>query len=158
MSPGKSMSTRMPRIRFLILALMSLTLIALQAHAQTSRRNPQRELTVTGTSVLGPLVSDIAGQFERGHPGVKINVQSGGSGKGLAAIRAGTSDIAMLPRALRDGERDLFAFPIARDGVAVLVNRENAVKNISSRQLKDVLIGRVTNWKPLGGRESRLNL
>jgi len=143
---------------FVLLALLVLLLCALDTQAQTSRRNAHRELTVNGTSVLEPLVSDIARRFERSHTGVRITVQPGGSAQALAAIRGGTADIAMLPRSLRDAERELFAFPLARDGVAVIVNRDNPVRHISMHQLKDVLTGRVTNWKVLGGRDAPVHV
>ena len=76
---------------------------------------------------------------------------------GLADLRAGKTDIAMLSRALLHAERDLFAFPIARDGVAVIVHRDNPVKGIDTRQLADLLTGKLDNWKALGGRDTRVD-
>ena len=64
----------------------------------------------------------------------------------------------MLSRGVLDNERDLFLFPIARDGVAVLVHRTNPLKNITKRQLTEILTGRTTNWKSLAGRDAPIHV
>jgi phosphate transport system substrate-binding protein len=66
--------------------------------------------------------------------------------------------MAMLPRPLRSGEEDLFAYAIARGGVAILVNRENRVSNITRAELADILTGRIANWKTLGGADAPVRL
>jgi phosphate transport system substrate-binding protein len=103
-------------------------------------------------------VDDIARRYERLHPGVTIDVYSAGSGKGLADVRAGAVDIGMLSRALLNNERDLFAYPIARDGVAVIVHRDNPLKGVTTRQLNALLTGQLANWKPLTGRDAPVNV
>ena len=74
------------------------------------------KLVITGSSTMAPLVSEIAQRFTKLHPGVEVEVRSGGSGKGISDLHAGASSIAMASRPLLDAERDLFAVPIARDG------------------------------------------
>ncbi|HEV7801376.1 MAG TPA: substrate-binding domain-containing protein, partial [Burkholderiales bacterium] len=150
---------RMPFARLLLPTLL-LALMSHQAHPQTANggRAAQGKLIVTGSGVMVPLVSGIARRFESAHPGVKIDVQPGGSGKALADLRAGACDIGMLARSLRQGERDLFASAIARDGVAIMVHRDNPVKRIDASQLREVLTGRLANWKALGGRDAPVKL
>jgi phosphate transport system substrate-binding protein len=92
------------------------------------------------------------------HPGIKIDVASPGSAKGVAELRAGRADIAMASRGPLNTERDLFAFPIARDGVGILVHRDNPVRDITTRQLSQIVTGQVTNWKALGGRDAPIDL
>jgi phosphate transport system substrate-binding protein len=140
-------------------AFAVITILAAVAHAQPSPKpqQPQAKLTIIGSGTLFPLINDVARRFERLHAGVFIDVRAGGSTQGLADLRAGVADIAMLSRAPLPDERDLFAFPIVRDGVAVLVNRENPVTNLDTGQLAAILTGKVVNWKSVGGRDAPVN-
>lgn len=145
--------------RLLTLALALFVTATVEAHPHAASTVPPKgTLTVSGAATLAPLVSDIARRFEKLNPGVKIDVKAVGSGGGLAELRAGAADIGMLSRALLNTERDLFAFPIARDGVAFIVHRDNPVRNLDTRQLTALLTGQLANWKALGGRDAPVNL
>lgn len=72
-------------------------------------------LIITGSSTIAPLAGEIAKQFESLHPGVRVDVQSGGSSRG-------TVDIGMASRALKPAESDLTDYTIARDGVTLIVH------------------------------------
>ena len=103
-------------------------------------------------------MSDIARRFERSHAGIAVDVRSMGSGKGIAELRGGHCDIAMVSRPMADSERDLFAYPLSRDGAAMVVHRSNPVRGLNARQLSDVLTGAITNWKQLGGRDAPIRV
>jgi phosphate transport system substrate-binding protein len=105
-----------------------------------------------------PLVIEIAKRFQARQPGTEVIVRSGGSGKGVADVRAGASDIGMVSRPLFGAERELQAFPIARDGVAMIAHRDNPVSNVTLAQLQNVITGRVAAWKQLGGRDAPIKL
>lgn len=143
---------------FLMIALGLFSLLASSGHAQKSTPKLHGKLSVSGATTLFPLVNDIARRYEGLHPGVTIDVRSAGSGKGLADVRTGAVDIGMLSRALLNNERDLFAYPIARDGVAVIVHRDNPLKGVTTQQLNALLTGQLTNWKTLTGRDVPVNL
>jgi phosphate transport system substrate-binding protein len=134
------------------LALSALVLASLSGHPSKAATQPAAALVVAGSSTLAPLMTDIARRFETRNRGVAIEIHSIGSGPGVSELRAGRCDIGMISRPVADNERDLFAFPIARDGASVVVHRTNAVGNLTSRQLTDILTGRITDWKQLGGR------
>ena len=134
--------------RAAVLAL--LLLVSPLAGAQT--------IVITGSSTIFPLMTDIAQRFQSLNPGVTIDLRSGGSGKGIADLRGGASDIAMLSRQLAGNERDLFAFSLCRDGAAIVVHHSNSLKGLSRRQLSDLLTGKVTDWKQLGGRPGAIDL
>ena len=145
--------------RLLIFVLALFVSATLEAHPPAANPLPLKgKLTVSGAATLSPLISDIAKRFEKLNPGAKVEVKAVGSGAGLADLRAGTADIAMLSRALLNTERDLFAFPIARDGVAFIVHRDNPVRNVDTRELTALLTGQLVNWKTLGGRDAPVNL
>jgi phosphate transport system substrate-binding protein len=143
-------------VTFRSVAVGLLLLAPALAGAQSS--NEARPLVLTGSSTIYPLMLEIGRRFERLNPGVNIDVTSGGSGKGISDLRGGISDIAMVSRQLADNERDLFAFALCRDGAAIVVHRSNPLKGLSSRQLSDVLTGKISDWKQLGVRPGPLKL
>jgi phosphate transport system substrate-binding protein len=130
------------------------------AGAQTSSgaRLPSKPLVVTGSSTIYPLMMAIARRFEGLNPDIAIDVRSGGSAKGIADLRGGVADIAMVSRQLGDKERNLFSFPLCQDGAAIVVHGSNPVKGLSRYQLSQVLTGKITNWKQIGGRAGAIKL
>ena len=118
----------------------------------------QTVVVVSGSSTIYPLMTDIVQRFESANPGVKVDLSAGGSGKGIADLRAEAADIAMVSRQLLDNERDLFAFPLCRDGAAIVVHRSNPVNGMKRAELAAVLTGKVTNWKQLGGTPGAIRL
>lgn len=111
-------------------------------------------LLLTGSSTMAPLVTAIARRFQTLHPGTRVEVQMGGSGRGLSDARQGKADIGMVSRALTEKERDLQGFPIARDGVTLVVHKTNPVDVLTDRQVVEIYTGRIANWKLVGGRDA----
>lgn len=109
-------------------------------------------LLITGSSTMAPLVSAIAQRFQSLHPAVRVEVQMGGSGRGIADARSGKADIGMASRALGEAERALYSLPIARDGITLIVHRDNPVQALTNRQIVDIYTGKITNWRAVGGR------
>lgn len=108
------------------------------------------ELLLTGSSTMAPLMTDIAKRFGRRHPAVRIDVQGGGSGRGIDDARAGKG-IGMVSHALAEREKDLRGYSIGRDGVAVIVHKSNGIADLSPAQLRAIFTGQTTDWKQLGG-------
>lgn len=115
-------------------------------------------LTLTGASTVGPLANEIGKRFEQQHPGVRVDVQTGGSARGVADARQGLSDIGMVSRPLKDDEQDLQAFAIARDGVCVILNQENPVDKLTDAQVVSIYTGKTTNWKDVGGKDAPITV
>lgn len=128
------------------------------AQVPAGKAAPGTPLVVTGSSTMYPLMQDIVRRFEEQHPGVSIEVRSGGSGQGIADLRAGRSDLAMVSRQLERSESDLFTVSLCQDGAAIVVHRTNRLKGLSRRQLADVLTGRIDDWKQLGARAGPIKL
>src|SRR5262249_48034346 len=95
------------------------------------------KIVLTGSSTVAPLAAEIGKRFEALHPGVRVDVQTGGSSRGIADARQGLADIGMVSRALKPEENDLHAFAIARDGVCIIVHRENPVRTLTDQQVID---------------------
>lgn len=110
------------------------------------------KLVLTGSSTIAPLALELGKKFEKLHPGVRVDVQSGGSSRGVSDIRQGMSDIGMVSRALHTEEQDLAHETVALDGVAVIVHKSNRVATLSKEQLIQIYTGKVKDWKEVGGK------
>ena len=127
-------------------------LVALAAQAAPER------LTLTGASTVAPLMADIAKRFEQANPHVRVDVQTGGSSRGVADARNGLADIGMVSRALKPDEADLQAHTVAMDGVSLILHRSNPVRSLTDAQLKAIYTGQLTNWKDLGGQDRAITV
>lgn len=89
----------------------------------------QGKLVLTGSSTVAPLAAEIGKSFEAENSAVRVDVQSGGSSRGITDARKGLANIGMVSRALKEDEKDLQAFTIARDGVTIILHKDNPVKS-----------------------------
>jgi phosphate transport system substrate-binding protein len=126
--------------------LLLLLLLAVLAAAE-------ERLTITGSSTVHPLAAEIAKRYEASHPDVRIEVQTGGSTRGVVDARSGRARIGMASRALKDDERDVKAVTIALDGIACIVHRDNPVRSLSRDQVIAIFTGTVANWRQVGGAD-----
>lgn len=115
-------------------------------------------LVITGSSTIAPLLAELAQAYEREHAGVRIDVQSGGSSRGIADVRAGLADIGMVSRALAEGEQPLRSYPIARDGVGLIVNARNPVPALADAQVAGIYRGEIRSWAALGGHDAPISV
>ncbi len=129
------------------------------APAQTITADPlSGKLVITGASTLAPLIAEIGKRFESIYPKVRVDVQTGGSSRGVADARQGLADIGMVSRAMKDDEKDLRAFPVARDGVGIIVYKENPVQVLTDEQVVAIYTGKITNWKDVGGKDAPITV
>lgn len=119
-------------------------------------RKRAQKLHIAGSTTMGPLLTEIAAKYHLLHPEVAIDVELGGSARGLEDVRAGHAHIAMLSRALAPSERDLYGIPIARDGVGVVVHANNPLRELSPAQLQSIFTGSTRDWRDLGGTRNEV--
>lgn len=118
----------------------------------------RRNLVLTGATGMTPLVREIGERFEAAHPDVRVDVQADGSTRGVADARQGLADIGMVARALKPDESGLYATPIARDGVCIIVHRTNPVTTLTDDQIVRMYTRSVSNWKQVGGPDRPITL
>lgn len=126
--------------------------------SQTNEQTAQQEITIAGSTSVQPISEALAEAFMAKKPNVKVNVQGGGSGAGIKAAQEGTADIGSSSRELKSDETGLTETVICKDGIAVAVNLQNNVKDLSIEQIKNIFAGRITNWKEVGGADQAITL
>lgn len=144
------------RSRFL--AVVSGAMLVIGLVGCGGSRDADRKLVITGSSTVAPLVSEIAKRYEQANPGVRIDVQTGGSSRGIADARKGLADIGMASRALKPEESDLAGTPIVRDGIGVILHKSNPVAALGDEQVAAIYTGAISNWKALGGRDASITV
>lgn len=127
-------------------AACALALAACSKGGETSQK-----LVVTGASTIAPLMSEIGKRFEEKHPGVRVDVQTGGSSRGVNDARQGLNDIGMVSRLANEDEKDLVFIPIAVNGVAMIVHSSNTVQELSPDQVRAIYRDQINNWSEVGG-------
>jgi len=119
------------------------------------------KLTIDGSTTVGPIGDAFAEAFKTMRPDCSITVSKTGSSDGAKALIEGQCDIAMMSRFMKDKEFATaiekgimpVAHAIAMDGVCVVVHRSNTVSALTSEQVKDIYMGKITNWKQVGGAD-----
>ena len=109
-------------------------------------------LSLNGSTSVSPLMEKLAEAYKALNPDVTIDIQQTGSGAGITATIDGSCEIGMSSRALKEEElsQGVTEQQIALDGIAVIVNKENDVQNLTSQQIRQIFVGEITNWADLG--------
>lgn len=118
----------------------------------------QGRIVVTGSSTIAPLLSDIARRYEVLNPGLEVDVQTGGSSRGIADVRKDTADIGMVSRDLTTEETDLTGYVLARDGIALIVHASNPVRSLTDDDVLAIFTRRKTRWSDFGGPDRPITL
>lgn len=145
---------------FIVLALFGVSCASTDS-SQTSSQNATAYIENKGSDTIVNLALAWAEQYQADHAEVRISVTGGGSGTGIAALVNGTVDLANASRQIKQEEIaeaqsrgiDPVEFVIARDAIAVIVNPENPVSELTLQQISDIYSGRITNWLEVGGED-----
>jgi len=141
---------------FIALALASMFLLAGTVHAGN--------LVINGSTTVLPIAQKVAEAYMKENPNVKISISGGGSGNGIKSLIDGTTDIANSSRFIKDKEVALAVgkgrypvpFAVAYDCIVPAVHPSNSIKNITLDQLKAIYMGKIKNWKEIGGPDLKI--
>jgi len=130
----------------------------------SSRCFAKERIVMAGSTTVLPIAQKTAEVFMDENPNVDISVRGGGSSVGITALIDGTCDIADSSRPIKDTEiqkansrgKDPVAHIIALDGIAVVVNKANPVSRLSKKQVKDIFMGKITDWSQVGGNPGKI--
>ena len=109
-------------------------------------------VTVSGSSSVSPLMQKLIEGYNTVNPNVEIELQTSDSTTGMTDAINGMSDIGMASRELKQEELDagLVNTVIATDGIAIIVNNESPITDLTTEQVRDIYLGNITDWSELG--------
>ena len=119
---------------------------------------------IKGSDTVLPLTQELSEMYMKKNPSATVTVTGGGSGVGISALLDGTTDLAMASRKIKFSEKmkmkqakhEPCEYIVAYDALAVIVNPQNPVKQLTREQLEDIFRGKITNWKEVGGEDARI--
>ena len=112
-----------------------------------------------GSTSMKNVIAALTEGFAEVEPGVTVSYDPTGSGAGITGATDKTLDIGLSSRALKDDEKnDVDGTIVALDGIAIIVNKDSKVADLSVEQLKKMFTGEITNWKEVGGDDGEIVL
>ena len=117
-------------------------------------------VSTDGSTSMEKVIGGLGEMFMEMNDGVTFTYNPTGSGTGIKAVAEGRCDIGLSSRFLKDEEKaqGLVEYVLAYDGIAVIVNRENVVADLTIQQIAAIFTGDVTNWSELGGNDAEIVL
>ena len=124
--------------------------------SQTPSGTLSGAVNTDGSTSMADVMGILQETFWELQPDVNVNYTGSGSGSGISGVLAGTCDIGLSSRELKEEEiaEGAVAHVVALDGVAVIVNPACPVSELTVEQIADIYTGKVTNWKDLGGADA----
>jgi phosphate transport system substrate-binding protein len=143
----------------LLAALLFLTACGGGSGQSSSPTQASSYIQNKGSDTMVNLALAWAERYQTEHPDVSLSVTGGGSGTGIAALVNGTVDIANASRAMTADEIKQaeangitpVEFVVSRDAIAVVVNPENPVRQLTLQQISDIYSGKINTWSEVGG-------
>lgn len=104
------------------------------------------KIVIAGSTSVSPVIEKLSEEYQTINTGVTIEIQTSDSTSGMKAVLDGTCDIGMASRELKDDETVLNDIAIALDGIAIIVNSESTIDNLTTQQICDIYTGTITSW------------
>lgn len=117
-------------------------------------------VSTDGSTSMEKVIGALGESFMEANSGTTFTYNPTGSGSGIQAVSEGRCDIGLSSRALKDDEKasGLKETTLALDGIAIIVNPQNPVKDLSLEQIAKIYTGEITNWKDVGGEDAEIVL
>ena len=127
--------------------------LAILSALAVNTASAKETISVVGSNTVTVLMEVYSEIYNKKNPDVFIAVQGPGSSAGIKAAKNGSADLGMASRSLKDSEKEpsLKELVIARDGIAVVVNNNNSVKDLTKEQISKIYKGEINNWNQVGG-------
>ena len=118
------------------------------------------KVATDGSTSMEKVIGALKETFEGENAGVEVTYNPTGSGSGIKAVQEGRCDIGLSSRALKAEEKEqgLVGTVLAYDGIAVIVNPENTVEDLTVEQIAAIYAGEITNWSKVGGMDAEIVL
>ena len=144
------------RIMGIVLAAVMLTAVL----AGCGSKSLNGSVSTDGSTSMEKVIGALGEAFTEANPDVNFTYNPTGSGSGITAVSEGRCDIGLSSRALKDEEKakGLKETVLAYDGIAIIVNPENPISELSLEEIAKVYTGEITNWSELGGNDAEIVL
>ena len=125
--------------------------------AEESGKKDSGSVSTDGSTSMEKVIGALSEDFQN-NTGITVTYNPTGSGSGIQAVQEGRCDIGLSSRSLKDEEKSagLEETTLALDGIAVIVNKDNSVADLTVEQIASIYTGEVTNWKDLGGNDAEI--
>lgn len=157
---GAKMNQKMIKLLSSIVMTAACTAIFLGCDAEGEGSAPKEStgdsklVTVSGSTSVGPLMEVLGERYEDGKDYVSVEIQQIGSSAGIKNAISGVSQIGMSSRDLKEDEaKEVSYTAIAYDGIVLIVNKENTIRDLSIDEIRGIYTGEITNWSSLGGED-----
>ena len=129
-----------------------------EAASEASESDLKGSISLAGSTSMEKLCEAMSESFMEKYPNINVTAEYTGSGAGIESLESGSVDIGNSSRNLKDSELESGAVEnvVAIDGIAVIVDKDNTVTDLSSEDLAKIYKGEVTNWKDLGGKDESI--
>lgn len=116
-------------------------------------------VSTDGSTSMEKVIGALGEAFQN-DTGISFTYNPTGSGSGIQAVQEGRCDIGLSSRGLKDEEKEagLTGTVLAYDGIAVIVNPENPVSDLSLETIAEIYTGEITNWSEVGGNDAEIVL
>ena len=121
----------------------------------TTGSNLSGSVSTNGSTSMESVIGILSEQFMADNQGVTVTYDATGSGTGIESVSNGSCDIGLASRALEQSEIDsgLVATEVALDGIAIIVNADSPVADLTVEQIASIFTGEITNWSEVGGED-----
>lgn len=113
-------------------------------------------VNTNGSTSMESVMGYLTEGFKEVQPGITVNYTGSGSSAGVTGAQDGTCDIGLASRDLKDDETGVKAITVAKDGIAIIVNPNNPVADLSVEQIAQLATGEITNWADVGGTDGQV--
>ncbi len=148
------------KMKKVICVLMMLTLMVggLAGCGSSDESTTAGTVSTDGSTSMEKVIGSLGESFMNDNSGVTFTYNPTGSGSGIKAVSEGRCDIGLSSRSLKDEEKSegLQETVLAYDGIAIVVNPENPVEDLSLEDIAKIYKGEITNWKELGGNDAEI--
>ena len=128
------------------------------AAAETAAGTLSGNVATGGSTSMKNVIAALTEGFAEVQPGVTVSYDPTGSGAGITGATDQTLDIGLSSRALKADETGVTGTTIALDGIAIIVNKDSKVEDLTVDQLKQMFTGEITNWSEVGGDDGEIVL
>ena len=143
-----------------IICIALAAVMALSLAACGGNNGLSGKVATDGSTSMEKVIGALKETFEAENASVEVTYNPTGSGSGIKAVQEGRCDIGLSSRALKaeEEEQGLVATTLAYDGIAVIVNPENTVEDLTVEQIAAIYTGEITNWSEVGGMDAEIVL